>query len=377
MRPNGIPEKSCVPILLKEYPELEERIPRISLGKFPTPVQQLHQSGFENLWIKRDDMSSSVYGGNKIRKLEFILGQARKENAAHIITFGGIGTNHGLATAVFCKKLEIKCTLLLFWQPVTPGVKHNLLLFNKYKAETIYKKTLWNTVVSYYLLQRLRHPRAYFVYAGGSNPGGTIGYVNAVFELKAQIQRGEAPEPGVIICPLGSGGTLAGLALGLQLTGLQTKLKGVRVAKSHLGPFQACTPNTVAKLMHQTYSFLKQRCQRLPPVSIRAPEILHDYFGDGYGVPTRAASNASRLLKEREGIRLDMTYTAKAFAAVYDCCQSQAKPAAPVLYWHTYNSVDLADQANSVDYRQLPKPLQRFFEKAGEEGHRLRPTGSR
>ena len=118
MRPNGIPEKSCVPILLKEYPELEERIPRISLGKFPTPVQQLHQSGFENLWIKRDDMSSSVYGGNKIRKLEFILGQARKENAAHIITFGGIGTNHGLATAVFCKKLEIKCTLLLFWQPV-------------------------------------------------------------------------------------------------------------------------------------------------------------------------------------------------------------------------------------------------------------------
>jgi len=362
MQPSGISEKSCVPILFKEYPELEERIPRISLGKFPTPVRQLHQLGFENLWIKRDDMSSSVYGGNKIRKLEFILGQAMKKDAAHIITFGGIGTNHGLATAVFCKKLGIKCTLLLFWQPVTPGVKQNLLLLNKFKADPIYKKTLWNTVVSYYLLKRLRHPGAYFVYAGGSNPEGTIGYVNAAFELKEQIHRGEMPEPEVIICPLGSGGTLAGLALGLQLAGLQTKLTGVRVSKSHLGPFQACTQHTVAKLMQQTYRLLKKRCQSLPEINITRPEILHDYFGDGYGVPTKAAGNVSRLLKDREGIRLDTTYTSKAFAAVYDYCQSQGKTAGPILYWHTYNSVDLTDQANSVDYRELPKPLQRLIE---------------
>jgi len=351
-----------MPVLFKEYPELGDKIPRISLGKFPTPVQQLHQSGFENLWIKRDDMSSSVYGGNKIRKLEFILGQARKRNAAHIITFGGIGTNHGLATAVFCEKMGIRCTLLLFWQPVTPGVKQNLLLFTKFKAKTNYKTTLWNTVVSYYLLERVKHPGAYFVYAGGSNPAGTIGYVNAAFELKEQIHRGEMPEPEVIICPLGSGGTLAGLTLGLQLAGLQTRLTGVRVSESHLGPFQACTQNTVAKLMNRTYSFLKQRCQRLPDINIRGPEILHDYFGYGYGVPTKAASKVSRLLKDREGINLDTTYTSKAFAAVYDYCQHQGKTAAPVLYWHTYNSVDLTDQANSMDYRKLPKPLQDFFE---------------
>jgi D-cysteine desulfhydrase len=367
MKPSGISEKACVPVLFKEYPELEEKIPRISLGKFPTPVQQLHQSGFENLWIKRDDMSSSVYGGNKIRKLEFILGQATKRNAAHIITFGRIGTNHGLATAIFCKKLGLKCILLLFWQPVTPGVKQNLLLFTKFKADTIYKTTLWNTVVSYYLLERIRHPGAYFVYAGGSNPEGTIGYVNAAFELKEQIHRGEMPEPEVIICPLGSGGTLAGLALGLELTGLQTRLVGVRVSKSHLGPFQACTQNTVAKLMNQTYYFLKQRYQRLPSISIRWPEILHDYFGDGYGVPTKAAGIVSRLLKDREGITLDTTYTSKAFAAVYDYCQNQGKTAGPVLYWHTYNSVDLTDQANSVDYRKLPKPLEQIIREARTE----------
>jgi len=356
-----------MPVLFKEYPELQKKIPRISLGEFPTPVQQLQQSGFENLWIKRDDMSSSVYGGNKIRKLEFILGQAKKRNATHIITFGGIGTNHGLATAVFCKKLGITCTLLLFWQPVTPGVKQNLLLFTKFGAEINYKTTLWNTVVSYYILDRIKHPGAYFVYAGGSNPAGTIGYVNAAFELKEQIQRGEMPEPEVIFCPLGSGGTLAGLALGLQLAGMHTSVMGVRVSKSHLGPFQACTKNTVAKLMNRTYTFLKQRCQRLPDINIREPEILNDYFGDGYGVPTKAASKVSRLLKDREGITLDTTYTSKAFAAVYDYCQSQGQTAGPVLYWHTYNSVDLTNQANSVDHRRLPKALQRFIKEVSKK----------
>jgi len=119
--------------------------------------------------------------------------------------------------------------------------------------------------------------------------------------------------------------------------------------------------------MNQTYTYLKQRCQRLPSISIRAPEILHDYFGDGYGVPTRAATNVSQLLKDREGITLDMTYTAKAFAAVYDYCQNTGASAAPVLYWHTYNSVDLTYQVNSVDYRKLPKPLQRFIKEDSRE----------
>jgi len=244
MNPPGTTGKPDRPVLFREYPELEENTPRISLGRFPTPVQRLNQMGDTNLWIKRDDLSSPVYGGNKIRKLEFILGEAKRRKSAHIITFGGIGTNHGLATAIFCNKLGINCTLLLFYQPVTAGVKKNLLLFNKYKAATIYKTTLWKTVVSYYLLQRFKYPGAYFVYAGGSNPEGTIGYVNAAFELKEQINRGEIPEPEVIICPLGSGGTLAGLSLGLQLAGMQARLMGVRVSESHLGPFQTCTKNT-------------------------------------------------------------------------------------------------------------------------------------
>jgi D-cysteine desulfhydrase len=258
MDKTGIPEKSDILFLFRNYPELKQKIVWLPLGTFPTPVHPLRRLGYENLWVKRDDMSSSVYGGNKVRKLEFILAKARKRNTQHIVTFGGIGTNHGLATAIFCDRLGIDCTLLLFRQPVTGQVKQNLLLFEKYHAVTIYKKTRWHTVLAYYLLHRIRHPGACYVFAGGSNPAGTIGYVNAAFELKGQIDSGEIPEPAVVFCPLGSGGTLAGLSLGFALAGLKTRSIGVRVSDSHLGPFQACTERTVEKLMNKTYVYLKK-----------------------------------------------------------------------------------------------------------------------
>jgi len=352
--------------LCRHHAELAEKLPWISLATFPTPVQPLNRLGFENLWVKRDDMSSSVYGGNKVRKLEFILAEARKRNTRHIVTFGGIGTNHGLATAIFCDQLGIDCTLLLFRQPVTGHVKQNLLLFEKYHAVTIYKKTRWRTVLAYYLLHRIRHPGACYVFAGGSNATGTIGYVNAAFELKEQIDKGEIPAPAVVFCPLGSGGTLAGLSLGFALAGLQTRVVGVRVSESHLGPFQACTEGTVEKLMNKTYGYLKKRNRRLPDLTVRKPSIVENYFGGGYGVPTQAGRTVCRLVKKKEGITLDPTYTAKTFAAVVDYCRKQGRDSGPVLYWHTYNSVDLSAQAESVNYRNLPKALQVFIKEVSD-----------
>ncbi len=356
-----MPEKTYRLPLLRHYPQLEEKIPRISLGAFPTPVHPLRHLGYENLWIKRDDRSSPVYGGNKIRKLEFILAEARQRKTRHLITIGGIGTNHGLATAIFCDKLGIECTLLLYWQPVTANVKQNLLLFKKYNAQTVYKKTLWRTVLCYYLLYRIKHPGACFVFAGGSNPAGTIGFVNAAFELKEQVDRGDMPEPAVIICPLGSGGTLAGLSLGVQLAGLKTRVTGVRVTESHLGPFQTCTKSTVEKLIRQTYRYLTKRSASIPAITISVPEILEEFFGNGYGVPTQDGATAYCAVKEKENIILDPTYTAKTFAAVMEYCRMHQGDQNPVLYWHTYNSLDLSAQADSVDRRGLPEPLQRFL----------------
>jgi D-cysteine desulfhydrase len=362
MKETGTPEASDIPILFRHFPELGKKIAWIPLGTFPTLIQPLTGLGYDHLWIKRDDLSCRIYGGNKIRKLEFILADAGRRKTAHLITFGRIGTNHGLATAIFCRRLNIACTLLLSCQPVTREVQQNLLLFKKYGATLRYQKTLWKTVIGYYLLERLKHPSAYFLYAGGSNPIGTIGFVNAAFELKEHIDRGEIPQPAMIMCPLGSGGTLSGLSLGVQLAGLKTEVIGVRVSESHLGPFHACTPKTVKTLMHKTYRLLKQKSRAIPDILLNPPRILDEYFGDGYGLPTEAGQKTSQMVKDNTDIKLDPTYTAKTVAAVLDYCQWQRERSEPILFWHTYNSVDLSKQADTVDYRDLPEPLQKFIE---------------
>ena len=135
----------------------------------------------------------------------------------------------------------------------------------------------------------------------------------------------------------------------------------MRVMSSHLGPFQACTPNTVAKQIKRTYAYLKRRCPNLPVIAIREPMIDADYVGNGYGVPTRAGSQAYHLMHTREGITLDPTYSTKTFAAALDYCRRHQADRGPVLFWNTYNSVDLSGQAKQVDYRILPESLQGFI----------------
>lgn len=349
--------------LFRRYPHLAESLAVMSLGTYPTPVHPLHHLDAVNLWIKRDDLTSPVYGGNKIRKLEFILAAACRKKARHLVTLGGIGSNHGLATAINCRQLGIRCTVLLYHQPVTQNVKLNLLLMRKFGARLIDCKTLLRAMLTYYSISRIRYPSAFFVYPGGSSAIGNLGYVSAAFELEDQIDRGNMPAPAVIFCPLSSGGSLAGLALGLQLAGLiNIRLIGVRVMPSHVGPFEACTPHTVEKQIKRTYAYLRARCRELPELPIRQPEILGDYLGDGYGVPSEAGNQALRLMQETEGITLDSTYTAKTFAAVMAYCRHHRTREGAILYWHTYNSVDLSDQARGIDFRDLPHSLQGFFE---------------
>ncbi|MBW2181879.1 MAG: pyridoxal-phosphate dependent enzyme [Deltaproteobacteria bacterium] len=355
-------EKNTLPALFSHYPELKNKLAWTPLGSFPTPVQQLKNLGCDNLWVKRDDQTSPVYGGNKVRKLEFLLADAIKKKSKRVITFGAIGTNHGLATSIYSRKLGLDCTLLLFRQPVTKNVKQNLLLFKKYHAKTIYKKTVLKTLISFYLTQKIRHPGAYSIFAGGSNSIGTIGFVNAAFELKSQIEQGLIPEPEIIFCPAGSTGTAAGLLLGTLLAGLNTPIRSVRVTASHFGPLPHCTSASIQKLAENTYHYLKNICKDIPKIKIKPPQVLDDYFGEGYGQVTDKGKNAYRQLKEKENIILDPTYTSKTFAAVLDYCAKPENKGKSILYWHTYNSVDMSEQAKSIDHGHLPKNLQKFIE---------------
>ncbi len=355
------------PILIQNFPELQQKLPWIQLGEFPTPVRKLDQLGFQNLWMKQDNLSSQIYGGNKIRKLEFVLADALNQKKKHVITMGAIGTNHGLATAIFCQKLRLQCTLLLFRQPISRDVKEKILLFKKYNAAITYKKTKLRAAIALYLTERIKHPGSYFLYAGGSNPVGTLGFVNAAFELKSQIETGMVPEPAVIFCPVGSNGTLAGLTLGVTLAGLRSKTIGVRVSASHLGPIQVCTPDSVRRLMQSTYRYLRKGYGTIPEIELKAPLILNEYFGDGYGRPTEAGRRACEQAKTKAGVILDPTYTAKTFAAVLDYCRTHTSVSEPVLYWHTYNSVDLAAELDPADEDKLPRSFQRIYHAKEEQ----------
>lgn len=339
--------------LLSEIPELRADVMPETDGLFPTGVEPMPLS--PRAWIKRDDISHGEYGGNKIRKLAFIIADAKRRGARRIVTFGAIGTNHGVATAMMCQCAGLDSVVYLFDQPVTETVKKNLRLMQHYGAKLIYKGSLFNAVLAYYLSRYRAVPGSYFLFAGGSNLYGTLSFVNAACELQRQIQSGQCPEPEVIVCPVGSSATLAGLSYGCQLLGMKTRVMGVRVAPAKLGPFAACTTETVKALMDEVYHHLKTLGVSVPEPA--TPWLVNDYYGEGYGVATTPGSHAIDVFAVN-GIQLEQTYTGKAAAAFLDQLQQVN---GPVLFWNTYNSRDMTELADTVDVARLPDNLQKFL----------------
>ena len=339
--------------LLAKIPELQKDIMPEPDGLFPPAAEAMALS--PRAWIKRDDLSHSEYGGNKIRKLAFIIADAKRHGAKRIITFGAIGTNHGVATAMMCQRAGLESVVYIFDQPVTDTVKKNLRLMQNYGATLIYKGSLFNTVVAYYFSRYRLMAGSYFLFAGGSNLYGTLSFVNGACELQAQIQAGECPEPAVIVCPVGSSATLAGLTYGCQLLGLNTRVMGIRVAPAKLGPFAACTTDTVKQLMNEVYQHLTSLGASVPePIQ---PWLVDDYYGDGYGVATQQGTRAIDSFAA-QGIQLEQTYTGKAAAAFLD---QLAQNQGPVLFWNTYNSRDMGALADQVAVSELPPNLQPFL----------------
>ena len=350
------------PILFEKYPGLAGRIPWMNLETSPSPVQRLEHFGHPDLWIKRDDLISPVYGGNKVRKLEFALAEALGEGRSRVVTMGGIGSNHALATAIFCRRLEIPCTLLLYDQPVTPYALQNLKLYQRYGADIVYKKTIFRTGLDFYMTGRVLRRNTSFIYSGGSSTAGTLGYVNAAFELVQQIADGLMPEPDYLICPLASNGTMAGLMLGLTLAGSHIKVVGVLVAMKRFGPMALNTPGTVSRFMRDALAMMRAASAEVPDVALPEPVILDGYLGEGYGYPTVAGNAAIEAFAELEGIRLDPVYSGKAASGMLDFAKQPEHRDERVLFWLTYNAVDLSAEAAAVDYRDLPRGLHKFFE---------------
>ena len=348
--------------LYSRYPELRETLPRLALGKGPSPVVPLTHlsSRLEGppLWVKNDGLYGGVYGGNKARKLEFILADALRRGSRTIITFGAIGTNHGLATALYAREQGLRTVLLLVDQPVTDRVRAQIWRLQQAGAVLHRTRTVPRTaalaplvMLRYADWRRARLP--YFLREGGSSPLGTVGYVNAALELADQIAAGELPEPAHIFVALGSGGTAAGLLLGLRLAGLRSRLVPVLVSS-----LTSLSSKTVAGLANRTERLLRRRGAPLPPTEI-APEevtVLSDWLGGGYGHPTPAAARVEELMRETEGLELEGVYTAKTVAALADLVVAGQLREGPVLYWHTFNALPLPfGPPTAEDIQRLPR----------------------
>jgi D-cysteine desulfhydrase len=351
--------------LERRFPRLAGRLDRVHLTTLPTRVEPLRVLGDAlgaDLWIKRDDVSAEWYGGNKPRKLEFLLGAVLRRGYGSVLTFGPLGTHHGLATTIAARIIGLPTMLVLVPQPVTPAVRHALLLDHAYGAELHLATSVSRAaLVAAALVARetLAGRRPLVVMPGGTSPTGVLGFVNAGLELAEQIARGEAPEPAAVFVALGTGGTAAGLLLGFALAGLATRVVAVLVTDV-IPPTHA----RVLRLAARAWRLLSRLDPDLPRPSLAADRltIVTDQLGAGYGAATAAAEEARRRLEQLEGVRLDSTYTAKCAAALLAQGAAPASRVGPLLFWHTYSAVDPAARiAVLPEPAQLPPQFRRFF----------------
>jgi D-cysteine desulfhydrase len=359
-----VPESRSEPELFRVFPNLRLSFPRRPFCDLPTPVEPFPLDGVPEggLWIKRDDRSCAAYGGNKPRKLEFILAAALARGSRRLVTSGGLGTNHGLATTILGRQVGLATTLVLVPQPVTASVQRSLLLDAAYGAELVYAGGVPAAVAkgaAVLAKAALRGERPFLVPTGGSSRTGELGFVSAGLELGAQVRAGEVPEPAEIWLPVGSGGSLAGLVAGLRLAGLASRVVGVLVTDI-LPP----SPRSLARAARGVLRLLRRGGAELPALSIATSdfELVRDQLGPGYGAPTPAGGEAVAAAA-RCDIRLETTYTGKALAALRERASGGPSPGRVRLFWNTHNSVDPTSAAPlPIDPSRLPPRFRRIVE---------------
>lgn len=339
--------------LIGRFPGLAE-LPRVGLAILPTPVDEREVPGFGPLLFKRDDLTSPLYGGNKVRKLEFVLGQALAEKRAAVLTFGAYGSNHALATAVHARALGLEPHVVL--SPQAPG---------PFAAATLRAHAALGTVI--HLVDgwdgRREAVRAVrdlaerdgieplVIPMGGTSPAGVAGYVNAAFELAEQLE--DAPSDAIYV-PGGTLGTALGLAIGLHVAAPDTRVVAVRVT-----PDDVANDVYAAQVVDEAIALLTSHDGGFPALSIGDLnfELRHDWFEPGYGVVTPETRRAVEI-GAAAGIKLETTYTGKAFAALLaDADSGDLPPGARVVFWDTYNSAPMPAPG---PVEALPETLQDY-----------------
>lgn len=295
-----------------------EQIPRQIISHQPTPLEGAprlsKQLGIE-LFIKRDDCTGLAGGGNKTRKLEYLLADARAQGADTLVTIGGLQSNHARQTAAAAARFGFDCELVLqqvAGTPVTDYANNGNMLLNQLCAAKIHQLPLQQDPLSYaqQLCQQLQQQgkTPYLIPVGGSNVTGSLGYVRCALEIVEQLeQSGQWPDQ--IVVATGSAGTQAGLLGGLLLAGISIPVLGI----------------TVSRPAAEQIALVTGLLQQLLPVLGLQPSVASDivlangdYYGPAYGVATPAGIQAVQRLASTEGVLLDPVYTGKAMAGLID-----------------------------------------------------------
>ncbi len=304
------------------------------LGFFPTPLHELKNFSAlypdYRIFIKRDDHTGLASGGNKTRKLEYLVGEALTLGADTVITAGAQQSNHCRQTAAACAMATLECHLLLRGDP--PETFNGNLLLSKLLGAKLHfsnedKKGPGLSNLAETLRQKGRKP--YIIPYGGSNLTGALGYAEAVVEMQKQLEKKNL-NIDYIFFASSSGGMQAGLMLGMEMHGLNSKLMPVGIDKEELGAI---------KLEEKILAILKEAEKTLElntNFKLEDTPLLRDFYDAGYGIVTENEKTAIKTLAQTEGIILDPVYTGRAFFGMMHFLQQKMlKKGSNVLFWHT------------------------------------------
>lgn len=318
------------------FQEKLESIARIPLATYPTPLEPLLRLSAElgrPVYIKRDDGIGPALGGNKTRKLEYLLADAQRKRQRKIVTFGGLQSNHARLTAAAANRFNMEAHLFYFEDRPEQftgnlainqllGAKMHFIPFGGGGVRTIEANTRLVRLVALALVGR-----HYFIPVGGHNWLGCLGYVRAALELDEQV-RLLGLEKAHLLLAAGSGGTLAGLMAGLTLC-----CSGIQPLGIDVGKLWKAFPVSIASLATEICARLGEP-HRFTPRQV--PLIEETYVGSHYGFPSAEGQSALKRLARAEGILLDPVYTAKAFAGMLaEIDKGSLGKNDPVIFLHT------------------------------------------
>jgi len=351
-----------VNILLSQFPGLQQSLPYLPLTTLPTPLDiapnLAGHLGLDKLWIKRDDLSADIYGGNKVRKLEYLIADGLQTGCDALITFGAIGSNHALATSIFAQAQGLPCYAVLVDQAMTPNVSKTLKYHARIGTVLMHADTFRKagqladeTIANH----RSGPERMCLVPWGGSSWLGSVGFVNAALELASQLEPDEIPDK--IYLASGSIGTSVGLALGLRLANLPTEIVAVRVVPA------PANDDRFIYLFEETNRELHDRDRSFPIFddAMANVETRREFLGSGYAEPTSESLEAVELISATEGLKLENTYTGKALAALVHDASTTDGAGMRAIFWNTYNGHAYPDDLDTIKPDALPEPFRRYL----------------